>query len=146
MPSPAAKAASLVAGTQGATSTVVEDAGAEAEHADREHPAPAWDAPRLPLLRRDRTVRGTVWIPRILWALEWGRRNGRPRLSAADIARVLTEHGGLDVSGHNVARAFRDYGKDANAARLWVSAGRGHRIGDAGARTLEVLLAEDGAV
>lgn len=100
--------------------------------------------PRLPLLKGQRTLRGTVWLPRILWALEWGRREGRLPLSAADLARVLTEHGGIDVSGHNVARAFRDYRNDAEAARLWVSAGRGYEITDAGRRALDALLADDG--
>jgi hypothetical protein len=55
----------------------------------------------------------------------------------------LTEHGGLEVAGHNVARVFRDYRNGAGAVRLWVSAGRGYEITDAGARTLEALLADD---
>lgn len=98
----------------------------------------------MPPLRREQTFRGTVWLPRILWALEWARRQGRPPLSAADIARVLTEHGGLDVGRHNVARAFRDCRNDTDAGQLWVSAGRGYEITDAGTRTLAALLAEDG--
>lgn len=101
------------------------------------------DAP-LPLLPRERTLRETVWIPRILWALEWGRRQGQPPSSAADVARVLTEHGGLVVSGHNAARAFRDLGKDGSGARLWVSAGGGYEITKAGTRALEALLADAG--
>lgn len=120
------------------------EAGEDADRIGREHPGPASDASPLPLLPRDRTLRGTVWIPRILWALEWGRREGRPPLSAADIARVLTEHGGLELAGHNVARAFRDYRNDAAAARLWVGNGRGYAITVAGTRALETLLADEG--
>ena len=60
----------------------------------------------------------------------------------------LTEHGCLEVAGHDVARVFRDYRNGVGAVRLWVSAGRagsGCEISDAGARTLEALLAENGA-
>lgn len=128
--SPTAKDAGPVEATRGAASTV------EERTADVQ----------LPLLGGERTVRGTVWIPRILWALEWASRHGRSPLSAADIARVLTEHGGIEVSRHNVARAFRDYRNDADVARMWVIVGRGYAITDAGTRTLEALLADgDGA-
>lgn len=65
-------------------------------------------------------------------------------MSAADIAGVLTEHGGLDVSGPNVARAFRDCKKDPQAARLWTSAGRGYELTAAGMRTLAAMLAASG--
>ncbi len=52
--------------------------------------------------------------------------------------------GGVELSGHNVARAFRDYRNDATVARLWVGSGRSYAITVAGTRTLETLLAEDG--
>ena len=143
MRSPKAVDAGPVSMQDGA-SGVDEDVELVGDEVDCEHPDPTADASPLPLLPRDRTLRGTVWIPRILWALEWSRREGRPPSSAADIARVLTEHGGLDVSGHNVARAFRDFRKDGNGARLWVSAGRGYEITTAGRRALEALLADDG--
>lgn len=65
-------------------------------------------------------------------------------MSAADVARVLMEHGGLDVSGPNVARAFRDCKTDTHAARLWTSTGRGYELTAAGARTLAAMLHGDG--
>lgn len=124
-----------------------EDGGVEAELGGREHPGAGAGAAsarsELPLLRHEPVVRGTVWIPRILWALEWARREGQPALSAADVARVLTEHG-IAVSRHNVARAFRDYRDDGDVARLWGVAGRGYAITDAGTRMLEALLVDEG--
>jgi hypothetical protein len=65
-------------------------------------------------------------------------------LSAADIARVLTQYAGIAVARHNVARAFRDYRNDAVAATFWSSSGRLYAITDAGTLTLETLLADDG--
>src|SRR5690606_33232238 len=57
--------------------------------------------PELPTVRRNRECRGTVWIPRILWALEWARQHALGPQSPADIARVLGAHGPIDVPRNN---------------------------------------------
>lgn len=103
------------------------------------------DEPPLTPLRRDQAYGGTVWIPRILWALEWGRREGRPRLSAADIARILTDYGELDVPRNNVARAFRVHKGDDRVAGLWISSGKRYEITDAGVLRCKALMADGNA-
>jgi hypothetical protein len=65
----------------------------------------------LPLLGRRAKIFDSVWVPRVLWALEWIRRHesGAPA-NAAKLSKVLTERGGTRVPGTNVARAFREFG------------------------------------
>lgn len=104
---------------------------------------PRTDVRTLAPLHRDQKYRGTVWIPRILWGLEWARRNGRGRLSATDIARVLCEEGDLDVPPNNVARAFRDHKHDPTVEGLWQGSGKRYDITDTGALTLDAILADE---
>jgi hypothetical protein len=61
-------------------------------------------------------------------------------MSAADCARVLREHGGLDVPGTNVARAFRNFGRDERAIGLWVASDRGFEITPAGIEVITSML------
>ena len=69
------------------------------------------DREELPLLGKRAKLFDSVWVPRVLWALEWMRLHeaGAPA-NAAKLAKVLTESGGTRVPGTNVARAFRDFG------------------------------------
>jgi hypothetical protein len=59
--------------------------------------APLTGSPRL---------QGSVWLARILWALEYARRAGTSPITAAEIARALSDNG-VKVPGTNTARAFR---------------------------------------
>ncbi|MBW4466108.1 MAG: hypothetical protein KME07_11820 [Pegethrix bostrychoides GSE-TBD4-15B] len=63
----------------------------------------------LPRLPRNLKLHSSVWIPRILWALEYAAINRKGPLTAAKIAKILTEEGDMDVPDTNVARAFRDF-------------------------------------
>jgi hypothetical protein len=66
----------------------------------------------LPRLPRTLTYHDTVWVPRILWALEYAAINKRYPLTAAQIAKILSEEGDMDIPNTNVARAFRDFKPD----------------------------------
>ncbi len=88
-------------------------------------PAPA--VPLRPLGTKE-AMDGSVWVPRILWALEYAKLRQLGPLSASDISRVLTEHSGLSVPSPNVARAFRDrkqqgasYWKEVDSQRYEIS-------------------------
>ncbi|MEO1483738.1 MAG: hypothetical protein AAFU77_16640 [Myxococcota bacterium] len=74
---------------------------------------------RLPELTPEVTYSGTVWIPRILWALEWALRHGEGPQSASDIARTLHDHAFLAVANTNIARAFRHHRRDVECQRMW---------------------------
>lgn len=85
-------------------------------------------------------IRGSVWIPRILWALEWGRRNDAGPMTAADIARAL-ESGGVAVPPTNTARAFRTPSDDPRRAGLCEERGdQRYAITLDGRRALSELL------
>lgn len=79
-------------------------------------PAPPAELPPLP---PELTHSGTVWIPRILWALEWALRRRLGPQSASDIARLLHEHAFLAVANTNIARAFRHHRKDPECQKMW---------------------------
>jgi hypothetical protein len=66
----------------------------------------------LPRLPRNLIYDNTVWIPRILWALEYAAINKRGPLTAAQIAKILSEEGDMDIPNTNVARAFREFKPD----------------------------------
>lgn len=63
----------------------------------------------LPRLPRNLKLNSSVWVPRILWALEYAAVNRRGSITAAQIAQILTEEGDVDVPNTNVARAFREF-------------------------------------
>jgi len=86
----------------------------------------------MPSLAIDQKFRGSVWIPRILWALMHAEQTNTEALTAAEIDRTLSEHAGINIHGTNVARAFRDL-KDTGDA-LWVCQGRRYSLTDAGRR------------
>jgi hypothetical protein len=100
----------------------------------------------LPLLVGNPKVRNTVWLPRILWALEYARQTSLPPVNASEIARVLEDFGGLKVPGTNIARAFRDQSEDPEPA-LWDEV-RDQRyvINKLGQRALREVLESMGVV
>jgi hypothetical protein len=94
--------------------------------ADEDTQAPA--APALRPLGQKEAMDGSVWVPRILWALEFAKLRQLGPQSASDISRVLGEHSGLSVPSPNVARAFRDrkeqgasYWKEVDSQRYEIS-------------------------
>ncbi len=89
----------------------------------------------MPHLDPNAKIEGTVWIPRLLWAMEWARHNGCGPLSAAGLARVLTEAAGLPVPGTNTARAFREIPHGLQRT-LWNKSPAGYEITEAGRERL----------
>jgi hypothetical protein len=99
--------------------------------------------PELATMRREREYKDTVWIPRILWALEWARQANLGAQTPADMARILTDYGQLDVPRNNVARAFRDLRDDERCRGLWTGTSKRYGITEAGTLLLGALLRED---
>lgn len=97
----------------------------------------------LPTIRRERAYHGTTWIPRILWALEWAKRNNLGPQTPADLARLLRDHGEIDVPHNNVARAFRELKAKDFIAGLWRGIAKRYVIEDGGSILLQSLLDED---
>lgn len=83
---------------------------------------------------------GTVWIPRILWALEQARKQGEGAKSAADLARILAGDAGLKVAPNNVARAFRDLKGKPYAKGLWLARQQKYTITKTGQDLLAKVL------
>lgn len=84
--------------------------------------------------------RGSVWLPRILWALEWGARHESGPMSAADIARVLCANG-VQVPPTNTARAFRTKRDDPRQHGLCDEPHpQRYKINEAGRRALAQVL------
>lgn len=75
--------------------------------------------PGLPPLSGQPKLHGTVWLPRILWGMAWAERAATAPVNAAEIAEILSQHGGLQVAGPNVARAFRELRDRAEVQHLW---------------------------
>lgn len=48
------------------------------------------------------------WLLRLLWSLEWARRNNLPPQRASQLTGILTAHGRQNVHRENTARKFRD--------------------------------------
>ena len=90
---------------------------------------------------------GTVWIPRILWALEVTHRQSNKAVNASQIARVLTETAQQPVAAPNVARAFRSLRSKTAAQHLWLEPNKGfYQISGAGQALLTDLLASSSPV
>lgn len=104
----------------------------------------AEDRPRttsvpMPSLGLDQQYQGSVWIPRIVWALMHAERMQTGALTAADIDRTLSEHAGVNVHGTNVARAFREL---KGKCDLWVCKGRRYSLTDPGRRAFTAIFHE----
>lgn len=90
----------------------------------------------LPRLSGGPRLQGSIWLARILWALEHGRRSGAGPLKAADIARILQQNG-VDVPNTNTARAFRIPKDDPRTTGLCDEpASQQYAISDKGRRVL----------
>jgi hypothetical protein len=130
----------------------LKDALTEALRLDDPAPEPA--APRgaqasLPLLRApgplpplpaNATIRGSRWLARLLWSLEWARRTERGALRATDLGRLLRENAGLNVPDTNVARAFRELRTSPEADGLWNHESQRFVITPAGSLLITELL------
>lgn len=81
---------------------------------------------------------GTVWIPRILWALH--EADGHGGKSAAELARILATEAKLKVAPNNVARAFRDLKGKPYAKGLWTVRDKKYTITKAGQALLTKIL------
>jgi hypothetical protein len=101
---------------EAAPALVVAEAPAAPAVVVTEAPAEPTAAPLRPLGQKE-AIDGSVWVPRILWALEFAKLRDLGPQSASDISRVLGEHSGLKVPGPNVARAFRD--RKQQGASYW---------------------------
>jgi hypothetical protein len=103
------------------------------------------DESLLPLSRLPGKVEmhGSAYVPRILWALEWARRTKIGPQTAADIAKLLHEHGDIEVEPTNVARAFRDLKPRSQDWSYWIVSGRRYRITRGGSIALAAAMAAD---
>jgi hypothetical protein len=114
-------------------------ASAPDERAVAADPAPA---PLRPLGAKE-AIDGSVWVMRILWALEHAARHELGPQNAADIARLLTTHAGLNVPSPNVARAFRERKQAQKDELYWAEAeGQRYAITEAGRAALREKLAD----
>lgn len=102
--------------------------------------SPSHAVEELPRIPRNLRYGGTVWIPRILWALEYGRCNGGGALSASDLARSLVTHGDIDVPATNVARALRDLKRSSEAEGLWIGRKKRYEITPTGTALIRSLI------
>jgi hypothetical protein len=94
----------------------------------------------MPSLDPDHEYMGSVWIPRILWALIQAERAKHGPLTAAEIDRTLSEHAGLNVHGTNVARAFREM--KGHVDQLWSCQGRRYTLTDAGRHAFQAAFSD----
>jgi hypothetical protein len=94
----------------------------------------------MPSLSLEDEYMGSVWIPRILWALIHAERTKSGPLTAAEIDRTLAEHAGINVHGTNVARAFRDM--KGTVDQLWVCQGKRYALTDAGRHAFHAAFRE----
>jgi hypothetical protein len=85
----------------------------------------------MPTLPIDHASYGSVWYPRILWALTYVERACLPDPTAAEIDRVLQEQARISIHGPNVARAFRDL-KKIKGQDFWSCKGRRYCLTNAG--------------
>lgn len=97
----------------------------------------------LPELGEDARIHGSIWIARILWALEWATRHDASPKTASDIARILSDNG-VRVPGTNTARAFRVPRDDPRRTGLCEEMpGQRYVISASGRRALFELITED---
>ncbi len=101
--------------------------------------APVSREPTLAPLSPDTKYENTVWIPRILWALEYARINQNEPVTAAGLAHILREQCQLDVRPNNMARAFRQLSEKQIADGLWDANEKAYRISPKGREVLAGL-------
>lgn len=82
----------------------------------------------LPRLPRNFELKESVWVPRILWALEYAAINQLGPVTAAQIARILTKEGDVDVPNTNVARAFRKFNGNRDIEVYYSCTGKRYSI------------------
>lgn len=92
---------------------------------------------RLP---KSLVLHGSVWVPRILWALERARLDDRGLVTAAEIARILVNDADIDVPGTNVARAFRDFRENPDLAIYWSREGKKYSITTQGTAVIQSCI------
>lgn len=92
---------------------------------------------RLP---RNLEFHGSVWVPRILWALEYAAINRRGPITAAKIAEILTEEGDVDVPNTNVARAFRNFRGKPDIEVYFIRSGKKYSITKEGSAVIRSLI------
>lgn len=100
------------------------------------------DEATLTKIHRDVEYKGTVWTPRILWALEFAKRRHLGPQRASDLAELLVRYGDVDVPHNNVARAFRDFRAEHGVDGLWTVEKKRYTITEAGALVLKTLLSD----
>lgn len=94
----------------------------------------------LPRLSRSLRLHSGVWVPRILWALEYARINRRGSLTAAQIAKLLTDEGDIDVPNTNVARAFREFRENPEIMVYFARHGKRYSITKEGTATIKSCI------
>lgn len=116
--------------------------------AEKKTPAPAKPAAVaktkgstvLAPLSAELSYQNTVWIPRILWAMEWSVRTKRGPATASELSKILNTHTTVKVQPNNVARAFRDLNGTAAVKGLWKISGKKYVISPAGSKLISGLL------
>lgn len=94
----------------------------------------------LPRLPRNLKFHDSVWVPRILWVLEYAAINHRGPITAAKIAEILTEEGDVDVPNTNVARAFRDFRGKSDIEKYFTRSGKKYSITKEGSAVIRSLI------
>jgi hypothetical protein len=94
----------------------------------------------LPRLPQNLPLNGSVWVSRILWALEYARVNQLGQVTAAQIATILTREGDRDLPNTNVARAFREFAKKPEIEVYFSRSGRRYSITSEGTAVIMSLI------
>jgi hypothetical protein len=148
-PAPALPRLEVVAQSAPAASPVTTSEKRNPRSEKRVSPRASSATAALPVSKSVKTLRpldqnleheGTVWIPRILWALEWAKLNQAGPRTAADLTKILEEQAGLAVRPNNLARAFRDLKDDSRARDLWTMAEKRYTIAPRGETLLREII------
>jgi GTPase SAR1 family protein len=94
----------------------------------------------LPRLPQNLTLHGSVWVPRILWALEYAKVNKLGQVTAAQIATILTREGDRDLPNTNAARAFREFTKKPEIEVYFSRSGKRYSITCEGTAVIMSLI------
>jgi hypothetical protein len=131
----AARAALQAAVETSADTTTLATAGAAVAHGVPEDF-------ELAELGGDERIHGSIWIARLLWALEWARRHEPAPKTASELARILTDNG-VHVQAPNAGRAFRTPHDDPRRTGLCEEPkAQRYVISASGRRALFELLSE----